>query len=154
MPRGRSTRSRAGSLGHGYDGAVQRLLPALVAFALIIVGVGGGIFLLAGRDGSSIQQEAPVTPRAVTGPQGLPVGNVLIEYQRSRDGIRIDQLAERLGAIDTEATRIAGQAVVARRVDTGPAITARTGSATIELDDATDPKLEAFVLEHLGRTGP
>ena len=140
--------------GHGYDGAVQRLLPALAAFALVILGVGGGIFLLASRDGSSIQQDAPERPRAVTGPQGLPVGNVLVEYQRDRDGIRIGQLAERLGAIDTEATRAAGQAIVGRKVTSGPAVAAHTGSVDLELDDATDPKLAAFVREHLGRTGP
>ncbi len=136
-----------------YDGAVQRLLPALAAFVLVIAGVGGGILLLASRDGSSIDQTTPTPPKAVTGPDGLPVGNVLIEYRRNRDGIRISQLAERLGAIDTVPARAAGQAIVAKKVDDGSGVTAHTGTADLQVDAATDPQLAAFVRAHLGRSG-
>ena len=109
--------------------------------------------LLASRDRSSIDQARRAPQEAVTGPDGLPVGNLLIEYRRQRDGIRIGQLAERLGAIDTTAARAAGQAIVSKDVDEGTGVSAHTGSANLQVADATDPKLAAFVREHLGRTG-
>ncbi|MDO9354197.1 MAG: hypothetical protein Q7T55_10905 [Solirubrobacteraceae bacterium] len=133
---------------------MQRLLPALAAFALVFAGVGAAILVFASRDGSSLEQQERAPAKAITGPDGLPVGNVLIEYRRERDGIRIGQLAERLGAIDTEPTRAAGQAIVAKEVDTGEGVTAHTGSADLQVAKATDPLLAAFVREHLGRSGP
>lgn len=132
---------------------MQRILPALAAFALVIAGVGGGILLLASRDHSSIDQKTASPAKAVTGPDGLPVGNLLIEFRRTRDGIRISQLAERLGAIDTTAARAAGQAIVAKQVDAGSGVTAHTGSADLQVADATAPELASFVREHLGRSG-
>lgn len=131
---------------------MQRLLPAVAAFALVLAGLFGGIVLLASRDHSSIDQKPSTAAKAVTGPQGLPVGNVLVEYRRDRDGIRISQLAERLGAIDTTAARAAGQAIVAKQVEAGDGVTAHTGDADLQVAEATDPAFAAFVREHLGRT--
>ena len=130
---------------------MQRLLPALAAFLLVIVGVGGGIVFLASRDHSSISEARGPAPKAVTGPDGLPVGNVLIEFRTRRDRIRIDQLAERLGAIDTTPARAAGQAIVAKEIEDGAGVTAHTGSDDLQVADASDPKLAAFVRAHLGR---
>lgn len=132
---------------------MQRLLPAVAAFVLVLAGLFGGIMLLASRDHSSIGDTPERTTQTVIGPQGLPVGNVLIEYRRERDGIRISRLAERLGAIDTTAARAAGQAIVAKQLDTGDGVTAHTGRADLQVEQATDPQLAAFVREHLGRTG-
>jgi len=130
---------------------VRRLLPALAAFALVIVGVGGGLALLTSRDHSNLEPTtAPA--RATTGPAGLPAGNIVVEYTVRTDRDAIDALAAQLGAVDTRATRAAGQALVSKHVRERAGVLATNGSATLELPDATDPRLAAFVREHLGRT--
>jgi hypothetical protein len=131
---------------------VKRILPAIVAFALVIAGVGAGVLLLTARDHSSISGSQKTT-ETVTGPHHLPAGNIVIEYRDPADGIRIDQLAERLGAIDTKQTRAVGQALVSKRVET-PGVTALSGEGDLQVADATDPKLAAFVRQYLGRTAP
>lgn len=140
---------------HGYDADVKRILPVVAAFALVIAGVGGAIVLLASRDHSSLdtgQSAAPNGGRSATleGPYGLPLGNVVVTYSAARDRIRIDQLAERLGAIDTKPSRAAGQALVSK-ADPGGQVVATNGTATQPLTDATDPRLAEFVRQYLGR---
>jgi hypothetical protein len=132
--------------------AVKRILPAIVAFALVIAGVGAGILLLTSRDHSSISGSQEQT-KTVTGPHHLPAGNIVVEFNDPADGIRIDQLAERLGAIDTKETRAAGQALVSKKVDT-PGVTAQSGEGDLTVESATDPKLAAFIRQYLGRTAP
>lgn len=133
---------------------MQRLLPALAAFALVIAGVGAGILFLTARDESSITASTP-SPAAQTGtspgPYGLAAGNVVVTYSRQSDRIRIDQLAERLGAIDTDASRAAGQALVSKSAP-GQAVQATNGVLVLEVPSATDPRLAAFVRANLGRT--
>lgn len=134
---------------------MKRILPVVAAFALVIAGVGGAIVLLASRDHSSLVPQRsgaqPVAPTTgVQGPYGLPAGNVVVTYSRPRDRIRIDQLAERLGAIDTEASRAAGQALISKS-DRGGGVVATNGTATQPLTDASDPRLANFVRQYLGR---
>lgn len=134
-----------------YDGRVRRLLPAIAAFVLVIVGVGGGLAWLTARDHGSLEPTT-AAPRATTGPSGLPAGNVVVEYRTRADRDAIDALASQLGAVDTAPTRATGQALVSKHVAARQGVLATTGSTTLELPDAADPRLAAFVRAHLGRT--
>ncbi len=140
---------------HEYDGPVKRILPVVAAFALVIAGVGGAIVLLAARDHSSLEtgqgaggDGAP--PANAEGPYGLPAGNVVVTYAAQQDRLRIDQFAEQLGAIDTPASRAAGQALVSKADKSGQVL-ATNGTATQPLKDASDPRLADFVRQYLGR---
>ena len=130
---------------------MRRLLPTLAAFALVIVGVGGGLLLLTSRDHGGLETTTPAAAPA-TGPAGLPAGNVVVEYSVPSDREAIDAMAAELGAVDSPATRQTGQALVSKHDAARTGIRALAGSATLELPDATDPRLAAFVREHLGRT--
>lgn len=132
---------------------MKRILPVVAAFALVIAGVGGALLWFASRDGSALDegQGADVAATTATGPFGLPAGNVVVTYSAQRDRIRIDQFAERLGAIDTKAARAAGQALVSK-ADKGSQMIATNGTATQPLTDASDPRLADFVRQYLGRT--
>lgn len=129
---------------------MKRILPVVAAFALVFVGVGGAIILLAARDHSSLEATTPVQTTVNIGPYGLPVGNVVVTYSSQADRIRIDRLAERLGAIDTKPTRAAGQALVSK-AEPGGKVVATNGTANQPLNDASDPRLEVFVRQYLGR---
>ncbi|MEH3052676.1 MAG: hypothetical protein PGN13_01515 [Patulibacter minatonensis] len=130
---------------------MRRLLPAIAAFALVIAGVGGGLVILTARDQSGLQPTSSVQ-RPTDGPSGLPAGNVVVEFERGTDRTAIDELAAALGAVDTPATRAAGQALVSKKVVGTTGVVATTGTSTLPLADAKDPRLAAFVREHLGRT--
>ncbi|MBO9532080.1 MAG: hypothetical protein J7513_03790 [Solirubrobacteraceae bacterium] len=132
---------------------MRRLLPTLAAFALVIVGVGGGLLLLTSRDHGSLEPSTPA-PAAAAGPAGLPAGNVVVEFTSGADRRTIDDLAAELGAVDSPATRSAGQALVSKKVTTElEGVRALAGASTVlSLPAATDPQLAAFVREHLGRT--
>lgn len=134
---------------------MKRVLPALAAFALVIVGVGAGILLLTSRDHSSIGPAASTTPSVATAKKvdHLPAGNIVVEFSRASDGAAVDQLAEQLGAVDTRVTRTAGQALVSKKVDTS-GVVARSVNGDLVVSDATDPRLAAFVRQNLGRTSP
>ena len=134
---------------------MQRILPVVAAFALVIVGVGGAILWFASRDHSSLDAAPSSTPAgapagAADGPFGLPRGNVVVTYGEQRDRILVDRLAERLGAIDTKASRAAGQALVSK-ADRDGRVIASTGPVTLDLTGADDPRLANFVRQHLGR---
>ncbi|MFT4035292.1 MAG: hypothetical protein QM679_06925 [Patulibacter sp.] len=129
---------------------MRRLLPTFAAFALVIAGVVGGLLVLSSRDHGSLQTTTP-TSRA-DGPAGLPTGNLVVQYASDRDRDAIDALAAELGAVDTPATRAAGQALVSKHVRGQRGILATTGSHSLPLSSASDPRLAAFVREHLGRT--
>lgn len=129
---------------------MKRILPVVAAFALVIVGVGGAIILLAARDHSSLEATTPASTTVNIGPYGLPVGNVVVTYSAQADRIRIDRLAERLGAIDTKPTRAAGQALVSK-AEPGGEVVVTNGTASLGLTDASDPRLEEFVRQYLGR---
>lgn len=129
---------------------MKRILPVVAAFALVIVGVGGAIILLAARDHSSLESTTPAQTTVNIGPYGLPVGNVVVTYSSPADRIRIDRLAERLGAIDTKPTRAAGQALVSK-ADPGGQVVATNGTASLRLSGADDPRLADFVRQYLGR---
>lgn len=132
-------------------GRVKRILPVVAAFALVIAGVGGAIVLLASRDHSSLESATTPAPTTVAiGPYGLPAGNVVVTYSSQADRIRIDRLAERLGAIDTKPTRAAGQALVSK-ADPGGQVVVTNGTASLPLNDASDPRLADFVRQYLGR---
>jgi hypothetical protein len=143
--------ARSGAGRRRYDAGVRRLLPTLVAFVLVIAGVGGGLVLLTARDHGGLEPTSP-PPAAAVGPAGLPAGNVVVEYSARADRDAVDALADELGATDRPATRAAGQALVSKRVSGITGVLATTGSTTLGLPDATDPRLAAFVREHLGRT--
>lgn len=130
---------------------MRRLLPAIAAFALVIVGVGGGLVLLTARDHSTLEPTSP-SERASTGPAGLPAGNVVVEYDTSADRDTIDDLATQLGAVDTPPTRAAGQALVSKHVAGVKGVNATAGATALFLPNARDPRLADFVREHLGRT--
>ncbi len=138
--------------GRQYDGLVRRILPAIAAFALVIAGVGGGLTILAARDHGGLTRTTPSAAAPASGPAGLPAGNVVVEYTRSADRETIDALAAELGAVDTPPTRAAGQALVSKRARSLDGIVARSATTTLALPDANDPRLAAFVREHLGRT--
>jgi hypothetical protein len=145
-------RRRPESAGHQrYDARVRRLLPALAAFALVLAGVGGGLLFLTSRDRSALETTSP-RPVTSTGPAGLPVGNVVVEFNARADREAIDALAAQLGAVDSPATRAAGQALVSKKVPGREGVLATTGATSLELTDVNDPRLAAFVREHLGRT--
>ncbi|MBJ7472966.1 MAG: hypothetical protein JHD16_16785 [Solirubrobacteraceae bacterium] len=131
---------------------MKRILPVVAAFALVIAGVGGAIFLLASRDSSALddQQATPAATTLNAGPYGLPAGNVVVTYSSQRDRLRIDELAERLGATDAPATRAAGQALVSK-ADRSGQVVATNGTASQLLTDASDPRLADFVRQYLGR---
>lgn len=131
---------------------MRRLLPAIAAFALVIVGVGGGLLLLTARDHSSLEEAPATSPALRTGPAGLPAGNVVVEYAEPADRDAIDHLASQLGAVDSPATRAAGQALVSKHVASRAGVLATNGSATLALATASDPRLAAFVRAYLGRT--
>ncbi|MEN0015940.1 MAG: hypothetical protein AAGC46_21420, partial [Solirubrobacteraceae bacterium] len=99
---------------------------------------------------------ASTTTPVATSPQKvdhLPAGNVVVEFSAPADGVRVDELAEELGAIDTKETRAAGQALVSKKVDTS-GIVARSVNGDLVLPDATDPRLANFIRQNLGRTTP
>lgn len=134
---------------------VRRLLPALAAFALVIVGVGGGLLLLTARDRGALEPSTPARPAATqSGPLGLPVGNVVVDYGSRRDRDAIDAAAARLGAADSPETRAAGQALVSHAVKGLDGIVARSSASTLALPSADDPRLEQFILSHLGEAAP
>ena len=83
-----------------YDERVRRLLPAIAAFALVVVGVGGGLLLLTARDHGGIEQVPPTSHAATIGPAGLPAGNIVVEYATPADRDAIDQLASWAGIPD------------------------------------------------------
>lgn len=135
-----------------YDDGVRRLLPVLAAFALVIVGVGGGLVLLTSRDHGGLTATTPPATTASGGPAGLPAGNVVVEYSADADRDAIDALAAQLGAVDTPATRAAGQALVSKHARGFSGVNALTSTTSLSLPRAKDPRLAAFVREHLGRT--
>lgn len=143
-PRRRATRR--------YDEPVRRILPALAAFALVIVGVGGGLALLASRDHGGLTPTTPARSTPVSGPAGLPAGNVVVEYTADADRDAVDELAAQLGAVDTPVTRQTGQALVSKHVRGADGVRALTATTSLSLPAASDPRLAAFVREHLGRT--
>jgi hypothetical protein len=132
---------------------VRRFLPALAAFALVIVGVGGGLALLTSRDhGGLTPATTPTATSPAAGPAGLPAGNVVVTYATDADRDAIDALAASLGAVDAPATRAAGQALVSKHDRAADGIRAITATTSLDLPNAKDPRLAAFVREHLGRT--
>ncbi len=134
---------------------MRRLLPALAAFALVIVGVGGGLLLLTARDRGALEPSTPARPATTAeGPLGLPVGNVVVDYGSRRDRDAIDAIAARLGAVDSPQTRAAGQALVSHAVRGLEGVVARSSSSTLKLPGASDPRLEQFILTHLGEAAP
>lgn len=149
----RPIRARRAPGNRQYDGRVRRFLPALAAFALVIVGVGGGLALLTSRDhGGLTTATTPAATSPSGGPAGLPPGNVVVEYTADDDRDAIDALASTLGAVDAPATRAAGQALVSKHVRNERGIRALTATTSLALPNAKDPRLAAFVREHLGRT--
>lgn len=131
---------------------MQRLLVGLAVTVLIVAGVGAAIIVLSSRDGGSLDA-APTTQPSPTS-ACVPDGNVTIVYAEAPDGIRINRLAERLGALNTEAARSAGQAIIVRQNERlGLVVAKTTCGARLELESASDPQLEAFVREHLGSQG-
>lgn len=152
--------SRAVRAGHGRSAqagstmrGVRRFLPALAAFALVIVGVVGGLALLTARDHGGLTTNAtPASNDPTGGPAGLPPGNVVVEYVTDDDRDAVDALASQLGAVDAPATRAAGQALVSKHVRSATGIRAVTATTSLALPSAKDPRLAAFVREHLGRT--
>lgn len=135
-----------------YDDRVRRLLPALAAFALVFAGVGGGLVLLTARDRGALTTTTPAATTAAVSPAGLPAGNVVVEYRSDADRDAIDALASQLGAVDAPATRAAGQALVSKHVRAVDGVNALSATSSLALPRATDPRLAAFVREHLGRT--
>jgi hypothetical protein len=133
---------------------VQRFLPAFAAILLVAVGVIGAIALLASRDHSSLTPSTPVSDSAGQGPLGLTDGNVVVLVASGADRVRVDQLAKQLGALDTQATRAAGQALVSKLDPSITGVKVESGNATLVAASATDPAVAAFVRQHLGRVGP
>ncbi len=82
------------------------------------------------------------------------MGNVVVDYGRSADRDLIDEAAAKLGAVDSPQTRAAGQALVSHAVRGLDGVVARSSATTLELPSARDPRLEQFILTHLGETAP
>lgn len=129
--------------------SVKRILLGLAVTVLIVAGVAAAILVFSSRDGGAIEPAADQASGACQRD-----GNVTVVYATEPDGIRIDRLAERLGAIDTEPARAGGQAIIARQNERlGGVVAKTTCDDRLEVESATDPQLEEFVRQYLGLQG-
>jgi len=135
----------------GYDPLVQRLLPALAAIILLVAGIVALVAAFSSHDASSIGN-GPAVSSPAHGPDGLPLGNIVVHYRSQADGQRLGQLAERLSALQTSAAIAAGQALVLRRDRPASGVVADNGRDRLAAPTATTPALTTFVQHWLGAT--
>jgi hypothetical protein len=130
---------------------VQRLLPALVAIVLLIAGIAALVAAFSSHDAASIGTSSTASSPA-RGPNGLPVGNIVVHYRAGVDGKELRALASRLSAEQTAAAVAAGQAIVLRHDGPAHGVIADNGRDRLSAPSGSAPALNTFVQQWLGVT--
>ena len=129
-----------------------------LAALAVLVALGGTVGLIAffqSRDDASLDQDASNAP-GVEAPdlvrEELVPGNVVLTYRQSGQRQRLRALGEDIAGPPDATLTEAGQAVLVRaRPSGGGGVVAEAYRRRLEVADADDPQLRAFIEYWLGR---
>ena len=130
---------------------MRRAAIAVVATAAGVLAVVGVLAFFGSRDeGSTAHAPTAGTPDRRATSAVLRAGNVELVYGASADLRPLVALVQRIGAGDSPALRVAGQAVILRQEPRVAGVLARAYRHSLRARSAADPRLQDFVETWLG----